>query len=179
MRSNDFLDSSRRKPTFWSHFLLIGTLLVILLLAGGIVVVRYLGEQKLQEQARIAEVRYVDIQRQDIGHFAVPLAWAVRKELIKQNYDQIDEYFNQLIKRKGFGLIMLLDPSGSVKVSTDRKILGSSFSSRYPGFRLDASTPVSYRVQEGKSMYLIPVMGLNEKIGTIAFLYSYGELSLP
>jgi hypothetical protein len=177
--SNDFLDTSRRKPSFWSRFVRIGTLLVIVLLAGGIFVVRYLGEQKLQEQARLAESRFVDVQRQDIGSFAVPLAWAVRKELIKQNYDQIDEYFNQLIRRKGFGLIMLVDPSGIVKVSTDRKFQGSSFSQRYPGFRLDATALVSYRVQEGKSIYLVPVMGLNDKIGTIAFVYSYRELSLP
>ncbi|MEI6846835.1 MAG: hypothetical protein WCK32_02180 [Chlorobiaceae bacterium] len=173
--SNDVLESQRWKPSLWNRVLLITTFLVIIVLAGGVVVVRYLGERKLHEQARVAESRFVDIQRQDIGLFAVPLAWAVRKELIKQNYDQIDEYFNQLIKRKVFGLIMLVDPSGTITVSTDRKFQGRSFSSRYPGLKLNAAGAVSYKVQEGKSLYLIPVMGLNERIGTIVFLYSYRQ----
>jgi hypothetical protein len=178
MNNIDLPDSSDRKPSFWSRFVLIGTTLLVLLLAGGIVVVRYLGERKVDEQARVAESRFVDMQRQDITLFATPLAWVVRKELIKQNYEQIDEYFSQLIKRKGFGLIMLIDPSGNVKVSTDRKILGSSFFQRYPKFKLDFPGPVSYKVEEGKSLFLVPVMGLNEKIGTIAFIYTYRELSL-
>jgi len=176
--SNDF-DSSQPNPSFWRRFLLVTTMLVMLLLAGGIVVVRYLGERKLEEQRELAGNRFVDLQRQDIALFAVPLAWSVRKELIKQNYEQIDEYFNQLVKRKGFGLIMLVDPSGTVRVSTDRKIQGSSFYLRYPGYRLDAPGTVSYRVREGESLYLVPVMGLNEKIGTIAFLYRYRTFSLP
>ena len=45
--------------------------------------------------------------------------------------------------------------------------------------KLAASVPVSYAMPDGKSMFLVPVMGLNARIGTIAFLYSYRELSLP
>lgn len=179
MKNSDFSESTQPKPSFWRRFLLVTTTVVILLLAGGVVVVRWLGEKKLNEQAVLAESRFNTVQRQDLSLFAVPLAWSVRKELIKQNYEQIDEYFSQLIKRKGFGLIMLVDPSGLVKVSTDRKIQGSSFYRFYPDFRLDATGTVSYRVQEGESLYLVPVMGLNEKIGTIAFLYRYRTFTLP
>ena len=119
------------------------------------------------------------VQRQDIQLFALPLAWSVRKELMRANYDGIDDYFNELIQRKGFGVIMLLDPAGTIKVSTDRKLQGSSFLMRYPQMKLAASVPVSYAMPDGKSMFLVPVMGLNARIGTIAFLYSYRELSLP
>ncbi len=74
---------------------------------------------------------------------------------------------------------MLVDPSGIIKISTDRKLQGSSFSRHYPQMRLGVLVPVSYALPEGKSLFVIPVMGLNEKIGTIAFVYSYRELLQP
>jgi hypothetical protein len=177
--SNDVQETLRPKSSFWKRFLLITITLVIVLLAGGIFFTRYQGEQELQKLAASAESGSVDIQRQDVQLFALPFAWSVRKELMRANYDQIDEYFNELIKRKGFGLIMLVDPSGIIKVSTDRKLQGSAFSKRYPQMKLGVLVPVSYAVPEGKSMFVVPVMGLNEKIGTIAFIYSYRELPLP
>ena len=177
--SNDVQEVPRRKPSFWTRFLLIINFLVIASLIGGIFWTRYQGEQKQQLLTERAEIRYIDIQRQELKLFALPLAWSVRKELMRFNYDQIDEYFNELIKRKGFGVIMLVDPSGTIKVSTDRKLQGSPFSRSYPGMNLGSSELVFYPVQQGKSMFLVPVMGLNEKIGTIAFLCSYQELMLP
>jgi hypothetical protein len=177
--SNDLGETQRQKPSFWKRFLLITVPLLMVLLAGGIVLARYQGEWKLQQLAELAKSRSVIIQRQDIQLFTLPLAWSVRKELMRSNNDQIDEYFNELIRRKGFDVIMLVDPSGIIKISTDRKLQGSSSSLHYPRMRLNALVVVSYAMPEGKSMFLVPVMGLNEKIGSIAFVYSYRELSLP
>lgn len=177
--SKEIQKVQRQNPSLWKRVLLITVPLVIALLAGGIFLTRYQGEQMLKELSELAESRSVVIQRQDLQLFALPLAWSVRKELMRSNYDQIDEYFNEMIRQKGFSIMMLIDPSGIIKVSTDRKLQGSSFFRRYPQMKLGAMVPVSYAVPEGRSMFLVPVMGLNEKIGTIAFLYSYRELSLP
>jgi hypothetical protein len=176
---NDVQEMQRPKPSPWKRFLLITAPLVIAMLVGGIFFTRYMGEQRVKELAELAESRSVVVQRQDIQLFALPLAWSVRKELMRSNYDQIDEYFNELIQRKGFGVIMLLDPAGTIKVSTDRKLQGSSFLMHYPQMKLAASVPVSYALPERKSMFLVPVMGLNSRIGTIAFIYSYRTLALP
>ncbi|MEI8187009.1 MAG: hypothetical protein WCG19_09965 [Chlorobiaceae bacterium] len=177
--SNDVQDVPPSKPSFWKRFLLITISLVIVILAGGIFLMRYQAERKQQQLTEQAEIRYIDIQRQELKLFSLPLAWSVRKELMRFNYDQIDEYFNELIKRKGFSMIMLVDPSGTVKVSTDRKLQGNSFAKSYPGMNLGASELVTYPVQKGKNMFLVPVMGLSERIGTIAFIYSYQEFMLP
>ncbi len=177
--SNDFGVILQPKPSIWKRILLIALPLAFALLVGGIFLTRYLGQQKVKEFAELAESRSVIIQRQDIQLFALPLAWSVRKELMRSNYDQIDDYFNELIQRKGFGVIMLLDPAGNIKVSTDRKLQGSSFLQRYPQMKLGALVQVSYALPQGKSMFLVPVMGLNSRLGTIAFIYSYRTLSLP
>lgn len=180
MESNhDVQQVQRPKPSFWKRFLLITIPLIIALLVGGIFLTRYQGEQRMKELAELAESRSVVMQRQDLQLFALPLAWSVRKELMRSNYDQIDEYFNELIRRKGFGLIMLIDPAGMIKISTDQKLQGSSFLSHYPQMRLNALVPVSYALSDGRSLFLVPVMGLNEKIGTIAFIYNYQELLQP
>ena len=177
--SHEVQEVQSRKPSFWMRFLLTINFLVIASLAGGIFWTRYQGEQKQQELIARADIRYIDIQRQDLRLFALPLAWSVRKELMRFNYDQIDEYFNELIKRKGFAMVMLVDPSGIIKVSTDRKLLGASFSRSYPGMNLGTSELMFYPLQKGTGIFLVPVMGLNEKIGTIAFLYSYQEFLHP
>ena len=177
--SNDFGVILQPKPSIWKRILLIALPLAFALLVGGIFLTRYLGEQRANELVELAESHSVVLQRQDIQLFALPLAWSVRKELMRSNYDQIDDYFNELIQRKGFGVIMLLDPAGIVKVSTDRKLQGSSFLLRYPQMKLGSPVPVSYALPEGKSMFLVPVMGLNSSLGTIAFIYRYRTLSLP
>ena len=177
--NNDFNEAPHKESSFWKRFLLVTICLVIGSLVGGIYWIRYQGELRQQKLTAHAEMRYIDVQRQDVKLFALPLAWSVRKELIRFNYDQIEEYFNELVKRKGFSIIMLIDPSGNIKVSTDRKLQGSSFALSYPGINIKTSELVAYPVQKGKNMFLVPVMGLNEKIGTVAFIYNYQELSLP
>ena len=177
--SNDVQEVPPRNLSFWKRLLLAINLLVIASLAGGIFRTRYQGEQKQQLLLERTEIRYIDMQRQDLKLFSLPLSWSVRKELMRFNYDQIDEYFNELIKKKGFGVIMLVDPIGTIKVSTDRKLQGSPFSRSYPGLNLGSSELVFYPIPQRKNMFLVPVMGLNEKIGTIAFIYTYQELMLP
>ncbi|NTW11604.1 MAG: hypothetical protein HGA26_09645, partial [Chlorobiaceae bacterium] len=119
----------------------------------------------------------IDIQRRDIGIFALPLAWAVRKEMMHGNYDQIDEYFGELIKIKGFGVFMLVEPDGMIRVSTDRKLQGTAFSVLYPGMETGVQRPVSYGLRDGSSLFVLPVMGLSGRLGTIAFVYSYQPFS--
>ena len=177
--STDLQEIPHTKSSIWNRFLLITITLVIAALVGGIFWTRYQGEQKQQQFTERAEIQYIDMQRQGMKLFALPLAWSVRKELMRFNYELIDEYFNELIKKKGFGILMLVDPSGTIKVSTDRKVQGSSFSRLFPGMNLGASELSSYPVQKGKDIFLVPVMGLNEKIGTIAFMYSYQEFLRP
>jgi len=178
----------KRSPI--KRFFAIAVPVLFLLLAGGVVLVYYLGELKLKQAAeratlekqryeRVLDERSVAIQRSDIRLFAVPLAWSVRRELIRENYGQIDEYFNELVKKKQFGALMLLDSTGTVKVATDRKIQGSAFSGLYPGLDSGTEQIVSYPLSEGSSLFLVPVMGLNARIGTIVFVYSYQQISRP
>jgi hypothetical protein len=190
MNSSDRYQSpSSGKTSIWKRFLQFGIPLVILLLCGGIFLERWLGETSLLKEkersetelmaleAKVSKISF-DIQRRDIGLFALPLAWSVRKELMHGNYDQIDEYFSELIKIRGFGVIMLIEPDGMIKVSTDRKLQGTAFSVLYPGMEIGVQKPVSYGLRNGSSLFVLPVMGLSDRLGTIAFIYNYQQLPL-
>lgn len=163
---------------------------LVLLLAGAVAFVYYLGEMRVtqavadaalekQRYERSLDERSLALQRADIRLFAVPFAWAVRRELMQENYGQIDEYFSELVRRKQFKVLMLLDPDGTVRVASDRKLQGSSFSGLYPGMDSSSQQIVSYQLAKGSSLFLVPVMGLNARIGTIAFVYSFDQLSRP
>ncbi|NTU97381.1 MAG: hypothetical protein HGA62_06175 [Chlorobiaceae bacterium] len=178
--------SSTGKTPFWKRSLQIGIPLVILLLGGGIVLERWLGERNLRkEQERSkneltaleakASKNCIDVQRRDIGLFALPLAWSVRKELMHGNYDQIDEYFSELIKIRDFRVFILVEPDGMIRVSTDRKLQGTAFSVLYPGMEIGVQRPVSYGLRDGSSLFVLPVMGLSGRLGTVAFVYSYQQ----
>jgi hypothetical protein len=190
MNSSDRYQSpSSGKTSIWKRFLQFGIPLVIMLLCGGIFLERWLGERSLRKEQERSETELMvleakatkisfDIQRRDIGLFALPLAWSVRKELMHGNYDQIDEYFSELIKIKAFGVIMLVEPDGLIKVSTDRKLQGTAFSVLYPGMEIGVQKPVSYGLRDGSSLFVLPVMGLSGRLGTIAFMYNYQPLTL-
>lgn len=186
---NQDLVSSPKNRFSWKRFFSVAVPVVIVLLAGGIVLVRHLGERKLEkaaEQAALDRERYVRVlderavamQRADIRLFSVPLAWSVRRELMQQNYAQIDEYFSELVRNRQFRVVMLVDHAGKIKVSSDRKLLGNAFSSLYPGIGTTPREIVSYPLPGNSSdLFLVPVLGLNAGIGTVAFVYSYDRLS--
>ena len=190
MDAQDFSESPVEKRSPLKRFFSVALPVAVLLLAGSIALVYYLGEFRLRDAAekasseklryeKLLDERSLALQRSDVRLFAVPLAWAVRRELMQQNYGQIDEYFSELIAKKQFGVLMLLDPDGTVRVSTDRKLQGLAFSGLYPGMNAASEEIVSYSLSEGNSLFLVPVMGLNARIGTIAFVYSFEQLSRP
>ncbi|MEE9904742.1 hypothetical protein [Chlorobium sp.] len=190
MENQDVSGKQDTRHTVAARFFRAAVPLLVLLLAGGMVLMYYMAEWRLREASenaghekqryeRLVDEQALDIQRSDVRLFAMPLAWAIRRELIQQNYGQVEEYFIELIRHKQFRSVMLLDPDGTVRIATDRKLQGSTFSSLYPGMDALSQQVVSYSISEGSSMFLVPVMGLNERIGTIAFVYSFSRLVRP
>lgn len=190
MDNQDISGPLAEKPALKNRFVTILLAVVMVILASGIAVTYFLGEYKLRQAAdkaaaererymRAVDERSLAQQHADLRLFTIPLAWAVRKELIQRNYGQIEEYLNELIRQKQFRSVMLLDPDGTVRIASDRKLQGGSFSELYPGKQITHEGLVAYPLSQGTSLFLVPVMGLNEKIGTIAFVYSFGQLSSP
>lgn len=103
--------------------------------------------------------------------FSIPFAWAIRRELIAGNLDQVDQYFGELVQIRGFKSAILAKLDGKVIVASDRKKLVETFSSLYPGADLDSNEITVERASNGSFRAVIPILGLNKHLGTAVLEY--------
>lgn len=125
---------------------------------------------ELIEQASQLDARRSE---EDLRLFSTPLSWAIRRELMASNLDQIDQYFTDLVQLKGFESAVLANVDGKVVVASDRKKLAETFSSLYPGSAyLQAKEIRVERTANGGLRSIIPIMGLNQQLGTLVLEYA-------
>lgn len=92
------------------------------------------------------------------------LSWAVRGELIRNNIEQVDLFFNSFIKENNIKRLDLIDPNtGKIIKSTDKKIEGDFISDRNIIYQADKGVVLD----TAKAQIISPVMGLDSKIGVL------------
>jgi len=123
---------------------------------------------RLVSQVRQRAAAQVDESRRQ---FALALAWAVRGELIRNNLDQVDQYFAELVKLPGHNRVLFVAPDGKVLVATDRKHLGADAASVVPAEVLGQAEITLSDEADGTKRLSIPVMGLNTRLGTVLLDY--------
>ena len=129
----------------------------------------------LIEQARQLDANHAEAS---LKRFSSPFAWAIRRELMASNLDQVDQYFTELVQMEGFESAVLDTPDDKVVVSSDRKKLGQAFSSLYAGQHLQATAIKIERTGTGGLRAIIPIMGLNQPLGTVVLDYTPPAFSL-
>ena len=109
---------------------------------------------------------------------AVPLAWAVRSEMIRDNYDQVNQYLAQFIKEKNMKELVVARPDGKVVAATNKKLEGASITDSFPAEVLQVESTTLTTRDNGEIMVVSPVMGLSEKVGVLVLVYKPVTLSL-
>ena len=102
---------------------------------------------------------------------AIPFAWTIRKEMLKEDYDQINEYLNSFIKEPHIKMVLVVKTDGTVAVATDKKLEGKQFSSLYP---VELLSPDDIRISgdtDANVLLVFPIMGLNARLGTSLIVY--------
>lgn len=91
-------------------------------------------------------------------------SWAIRSELLRDNKEQVNQFFMNLVKEPGYKKIQLIDASSStVIISTDKKDEGATISDTTI---LNANN--SKQLANGELVRSItPVMGLNSRIAVL------------
>ncbi len=91
-------------------------------------------------------------------------SWAIRSEMLRNNTEQVDQFFLSFIKEPNVRKIQLLNPeTGKVLLSTDKKEEGQVLS-EMEGLKTDSLTAVR---TEGSLKVYSPIMGLNTKLGLL------------
>lgn len=120
---------------------------------------------------RLAQAQHADTVKQSLIQFGVPLAWAIRREMMAGNLDQVDQYVTDLVKMKGLDQVMVAKADGTIVVASDRKNLGAPFASLYAERYLSADQIVADEPAPGQWLLVVPVMGLNARLGTVVIEY--------
>lgn len=100
----------------------------------------------------------------------VPLAWALRPELTRRNYEQVNAYLSEFVQEPGVERVVVTAPGDSILASTDRRLEGRSFSSVLPAELLEIRDARVERV-DGEIRVAVPVMGPTRALGVLVFTY--------
>jgi hypothetical protein len=102
---------------------------------------------------------------------AIPFAWTIRKEMQKEDYDQINEYLNSFIKEPHIKMVLVVKTDGTVAAATDKKLEGKQFSSFYPEELLSPNDIRLSKDKDANILLVCPIMGLNARLGTALIIY--------
>lgn len=183
---NNAIDAGKPKGMSWERKIMLGLvaalLLVVVYMYGWKVAAVDAVENKLSQvetQRAEAHAQLVNQAKQlndrhaeeALRLFSIPFAWAIRRELMVGNLDQVDQYFGELVQIRGFKSAVLAKPDGKVIVASDRKKLVETFSSLYPGANLDSNEITLEKTSNGSFYAIIPIFGLNKNRGTVVLEY--------
>jgi hypothetical protein len=154
------------------------TILVLILLALGIYIWKELAIQSLElkmedQQTEMAKEQQeaLDAQTRTMLQLtALPLAWAVRKEMMGGNLSQVDSYFRDFVRQEGVLSIFLIDQENKVALATNKKLETQP-----------ADQVISRAIQDAESVLIeksdsvfrmgVPIMSFNEKLGILVVDY--------
>jgi len=108
----------------------------------------------------------------------IPLVWVVRREMINENYDQINEYLNQFVKEPNIKQIIVVKSDGTIAVATDKKIEGAPFSSLFPQALIEQNEISISDDGKGNIRVVAPIMGLNAKLGLLIMMYEPERINI-
>jgi hypothetical protein len=112
-----------------------------------------------------------DNNKKSIEILTRTFTWAVRSEMLRNNLEQVNTYMTDLVKSADLNDISAIKPDGIVVLSTNKKFEGNA----YPGFVTtelnNINEVVSRNNGNGNIMSICPIMGLDNRMGTIVITY--------
>jgi len=83
-----------------------------------------------------------------------------------------------LVKQEGFESVAVAKADGVIAVASDRRQVGAAFGSLYAERYLTAEQITAEETAPGQWLLVVPVMGLNARLGTVAIEYQAPPFSL-
>lgn len=141
----------------WKHKLVFFLLLLLIVLAGWAGIKILTLKRGFNQEKTVITNKFAE-------ETARVFSWAVRGEMLRENMDQVNQYFMNLVKEPGFRKIQLVDINNStVIISTDKKDEGSAVSDT-----AILNATVARQLPNGDLLRTItPVMGLNSRMAVL------------
>jgi hypothetical protein len=95
------------------------------------------------------------------------LAWAVRAAVLRQNKDEVDQYFLELVRNPDVAEVFLVDEdSKTIQVASNKKHEKMKFTDLYDAAYL-SKNEVSFEVKNNQYFLSAPLMSLDKRLGTL------------
>lgn len=171
------LDHAARQSTRKKFIITIGIALVLIL---GIwiwkaIEINQIRKAAVREQQALSEKvaqQIVQTNEEHLRLLAKPMVWSMRSEMMQGNLSQINLYINDLVKEKNFQRIAIANEKGIVISSTDKKDEGQPFSVLGDETALNRNTTNVENISDSVLVMTSPIMGFNNRLGTLYVNYS-------
>gem|GEM_PF-5362616 len=124
-----------------------------------------------------------DLVAQAAGLAGITLEWAVRAELVRDDLRDVEEYMLHIAKRPRVIRALVARRDGVVIAATDKKLKSQQLDRVVGGLPAESSDAQSERPDEHTLRLVVPIMGLESRLGTLVFEYERPDLrkqaSLP
>jgi len=120
----------------------------------------------------LASAQLMQTHEMHLKLLAKPLIWALRTEMLQGNLSQVNLYLNDLVKEQGVQRIIIADSKGKIIASTNKKDEGQPFSTVGKEEKLKNDQTSVTRGDSSSLIMTSPIMGFNNRLGTLLIKYS-------
>lgn len=106
-----------------------------------------------------------------LARMAQPYVWAIRKEIMSGNMAEVDLYGNELVRKGTFADVIVTGKDGKIVSTTNKRFQGAAFSAYAESDFINIDTATVHKLNDSVLLLASPVMGLNERIGTVVIKY--------
>lgn len=152
------------------HVLLI---IVLLIAIGGMYLWKNIAVSNTRKEVTAQAARVIAERNTELLRLvSVPLVWAVRGEMMRGNYDQINQYLINFVREPHVQDVILAKADGVILLATNKRLEGEPVTDSFPASVLQVEK-TTVNSLEGKGLVSAsPVMGLNRKLGVLIVVYA-------
>jgi hypothetical protein len=117
-----------------------------------------------------------DLLAQAAGLAGITLGWAIRAELVRDDLRDVEEYMLHVAKRPRVIRAVVARRDGVVIAATDKKLKSQRLDRVVGGLPPESSDTQSERPDDRTLRLVVPIMGLESRLGTLVFEYERPDL---
>jgi len=158
------------------HVLLI---IVLLIALGALYLWKNNAVNSTREEVKAQAARVIAERNAELLRLvSVPLVWAVRGEMMRGNYDQINQYLINFVREPHVQDVILAKTDGMILLATNKRLEGKPVTDSLPASVLQVEKTTVSSLEGRGLMSASPVMGLNRKLGVLIVVYAAPKSTL-
>lgn len=134
------------------------------------------GKNQQAEVVQSAREQLIVNQQQMLQLVAKPMAWSIRAEMLRGNMEQANMLISDLVKEQNVLFIHLIDPSGKVLLSSNKRFEGQPIGTEIDPVLLTVELPTVEFSNKNTFTVATPIMGVDRRLATLVFAYTHNSL---